>query len=135
YSEQSLYIKYSDHGQYYSWISTLEVVHKFELPHGATVNDLWLWIGDSVMKAIVIDTWTGKHIYDSIHNIRRDPALLTKTGDQYELHIFPMAAGVVRKIKMSYIAPAQWIDKQASVELPVKFLQASAAVAKPLVVL
>jgi hypothetical protein len=46
YSNQSLYIKYSDHGK----LGGNDVVtHSFELPDGSVVNDLWLWIGDSVM--------------------------------------------------------------------------------------
>ena len=65
YVEQSLYLTYSDHNQFNQG-SKLEIVHRFELPAGSVVNDLWLWIGDSVMQAILMDTWTARSIYDSI---------------------------------------------------------------------
>jgi hypothetical protein len=55
YSEQSLYLEYSDHGQFSSG-QKVEIIHRFELPQGAVINDLWLWMGDSVMQAIMLDT-------------------------------------------------------------------------------
>jgi hypothetical protein len=134
YAEQSLYITYSDHAQFES-SSKLEIVHRFELPQGAAINDLWLWIGDSVMQAIVIDTWTGRHIYDSIVSKHRDPAFLAKTGDQYELHIYPLTPGSYRKIKMNYIVPTQWSGTNGTVPLPVRFLGANNATTRPLDIL
>lgn len=132
--EQSLYLTYSDHEQYASG-TQLEIVHRFELPQGAVVNDLWLWIGDSIMQAIMKDTWTARAIYDSIVAFKRDPAFLTKTGNQYELHIYPLLTGESRKIKLNYIVPTRWQGEKASVSLPLKMLQANNAPTQPLDIL
>ncbi len=131
YVEQSLYLTYSDHGQFTPG-SKLEVVHRFELPEGSVINDLWLWIGDSVMQAVMMDTWTARSIYDSIVVIKRDPAFLTKNGNQYELHIYPLLSGQVRRIKMTFITPTKWFGNTATAEAPIKFLQSNNASKKPL---
>lgn len=135
YVEQSLYVEYSDKNQFSSWESRIEVVHKFELPKGSVVNDLWLWIGNNVVQARILDVWHAKKIYDSVVSSKRDPAFLSKKGDQYELRIFPMTGGQIRKIKMNFITPTQWIGNQATAELPIKFLNANNGSVKPVDVL
>jgi hypothetical protein len=134
YAENSLYVTYSDHDQY-AGSSQLEIDHLFDLPAGSTVSDMWLWIGDSVMQAIVIDTWTARHIYDSIVNKHRDPGFLSKTGDQFELQVFPLTPGSYRKVKITYITPISWSGQTAIVALPMNFLLANNNTAKPLDVL
>lgn len=135
YVEQSLYIEYSEKNQFNYWDSRIEVVHKFELPKGSLVNDLWLWIGNNVVQARILDVWHAKKIYDSVVASKRDPAFLTKNGDQYELRIFPMTGGQIRKIKLNFITPTQWIGNQATAELPIKFLNANNAAVKPVDIL
>jgi len=134
FTEQSLYLKYSDHQQY-PGKDKIEIVHRFELPQGAVINDLWLWIGDSVMQAIMMDTWTARAIYDSIVDIKRDPAFLTKKGNQYELHIYPLKSGDFRKIKMNYIIPTSWRGNQATSTLPFGLLNSSNSTTKSLDIL
>ncbi|MCU7497163.1 MAG: T9SS type A sorting domain-containing protein [Ignavibacteria bacterium] len=134
YSEQSLYLEYSDHGQF-SPGQKVEIIHRFELPQGAVVNDMWLWIGDSVMKATCMDTWTARSIYDSIVSMKRDPAFLTKKGNQYELHIYPLESGKFRKIKLNFITPTRWIGNTAATELPLLMLKSNNNKIKPLEVL
>lgn len=134
YIEQSLYLEYSDHGQY-PGKNKIEIVHRFELPPGSVINDLWLWIGDSVMQAIMLDTWTARAIYDSIVAVKRDPAFLTKTGNQYELHVYPLLSGSFRKIKLNFITPTQWRGTQATASLPLPLLLANNAAKKPLDIL
>ncbi len=65
YAEQSLYITYSDHGEIGNskWS---EITHRFELPEKATVTDMWLWIGDSVMQATIEEVSLTQAMYDSI---------------------------------------------------------------------
>jgi len=133
YVEQSLYLSYSDHNQYTS--SQVEIIHRFELPANAVVNDLWLWIGDSVMQAIMLDTWTARSIYDSIVSKHRDPAFLSKNGNIYELHIYPLISGKFRKIKMNFITPTRWLGKDGVAELPLKMLKDNNAQIKPVHVL
>ncbi|MDR3611728.1 MAG: VIT domain-containing protein, partial [Ignavibacteriaceae bacterium] len=134
YAEQSLYLEYSDHNQFTAG-QQVEIIHRFELPQGSTVNDLWLWIGDNVMKAIVIDTWKARKIYDSIVSMKRDPAFLTKSGNQYELHIYPLTPGSIRKIKMNFITPTQSILGEILAELPLGMLNSSNNTIQPLTIL
>ena len=134
YVEQSLYLEYTDNNQFFGH-SDVEIVHRFELPEGSVVNDLWLWIGDDVMQAIMLDTWTATAIYDSIVTNRRDPALLKKKGNQYELHIYPLTSGSFRKVKISFITPTKWFGDKATAELPFKLLNANNAGQKPLDIL
>ncbi|MBL0177483.1 MAG: T9SS type A sorting domain-containing protein [Ignavibacteria bacterium] len=134
YVEQSLYLSYSDHNQF-AGSSIVEIVHRFRLPANAVVNDLWLWIGDSVMQAIMLDTWRARAIYDSITSSLHDPAFLAKRGDIYELHIFPLVSGSVRKIKLNFITPTRWLGKLGVAELPLQMLSDNNAAKKPLDVL
>ncbi len=134
YSEQSMYINYTDRNQF-PGSQNVEVIHRFELPDGAIVNDLWLWIGDSVMQAIHLDTWTARAIYDSIVSMKKDPAFLSKKGNQYELHVYPLVSGSVRKIKLNYLVPVNFINNRSLTEIPIKFLQSNNNTLKPLKIL
>ncbi|MCK6614653.1 MAG: T9SS type A sorting domain-containing protein [Ignavibacteriaceae bacterium] len=130
YTEQSLYLEYTDNGVF-PGINSVEIIHRFELPEGAVVNDLWLWVGSDVMKGIILDTWTARGIYDSIVAMKRDPAFLTKRGNQYELKIYPLISGHTRKIKMNIIIPTRWDSANAFAELPLKYLTASGGATLP----
>ncbi len=134
YVEQSLYVEYGDRKQYYP-SNNVEVIHRFELPKGSVVNDLYLWIDGKVMRALILNTWTARKIYDSIVAMKRDPAFLAKKGDQYELHIYPLKSGTTRKIKLNFITPTQWLGNQASAELPYRFLNANNSLQKPIDIL
>jgi len=133
YVEESLYLEYTDNKQFTS--NLLEIVHRFELPVNSVINDMWLWIGDSVMQAKIYDTWTGRHMYDSIVATKYDPAYLAKTGSQYELRVYPLAAGSNRKVKITFIVPTKWNGNQASAEFPLKMLLSNNSTKKPLEVL
>jgi hypothetical protein len=134
YIEQSLYLEYSDHNQFAEY-GGVEIIHRFELPQGSVINDMWLWIGDSVMQARMLSTWAARHIYDSIVTMKRDPAFLSKEGNQYELHIYPLTPGSYRKIKINFITPTKWYSNQAIAEFPIRFLNANNASVKPLEIL
>lgn len=133
YVEQSLYLEYTDNNQFTA--NKLEIVHRFELPSDAVVNDLWLWIGDSVMQAKMFDTWSAREIYDSIVAAKYDPAFLAKNGTQYELKVYPLTPGSYRKIKLTFIVPTKWYGNQATAELPLEMLMASNSSKKPLEIL
>jgi len=133
YVEQSLYLEYSERNQFSS--NLLEIVHRFELPKDAVINDMWLWIGDSVMQARMFDTWTARGIYDSIVAAHYDPGFLTKNGSQYEFRVYPLAAGKIRKVKITFIVPTKWYGNQATAELPIKLLLSNNSTKKPLEIL
>lgn len=120
YSEQSLYIKYSDHGQFPG--RKVLVTHKFDLPEGAVVNDLWLWIGDSVMQALILERKHAQVIWDTITSFKRDPAFLTKTNNQYELKVYPLESGSFRKVKINYVVPNKFLNKTPYIDCSYKFL-------------
>ncbi len=124
YVEQALYLEYTDNYAF-PGSNSVEIIHRFEMPEGAVINDLWLWIGDQVMQGLILDVWKARSIYDSIVAMKRDPAFLTKKGNQYELHVYPLVSGMTRKIKLNFITPAQWNGNIGLAELPLKFLKAS----------
>ncbi len=134
YLEYGLYLTFSARGTYFSPTDTLEVEMKFDLPDNAIVHDLWLWIGDSIMQANIIDRWTASSIYEDIVKRRRDPAILFKNKvwdyynpefTQYELRIFPMAAKETRKIKLTYLVPVDWNNNYITAALPMNILNSS----------
>jgi hypothetical protein len=130
YVEQSMYLEYTDHGAF-PGSQTVEIIHRFELPEGSVINDLWLWMGNNVMRAIMLDTWKARSIYDSIVSMKRDPAFLSKIGNQYELHVYPLVSGSFRKIKINFITPTKWFGANATCELPLRFLGASTSATLP----
>lgn len=123
YAEQSLYVTYTDKNQYSG--SNVEIIHSFDLPSGSTVNDLWLWIGDSVMQAKIIKKSTARHIYDSITSFKRDPAFLNVVDEQYELRVYPLESGKTRKIKMTMMSEIQHIGTVANIYTPCNFLRSN----------
>lgn len=129
--ENSLYINYRQSGNFSQW----QVHHTFELPPDAVVNDMWLWVGNQVVKARVIDSWKASTIFDSVVAIIIDPALLTKKGNFYELRIFPINSNQTRRIKITYTTPLKsYVDKYG-VELPLKLMKSGTATTMPLHVL
>ncbi len=99
----------------FSEADTVEVVYNFTLPEGAVVYDSWLWFEDSILQAKIIDRWSASRVYESIVNRRRDPSILYKNWQtSYELRIFPMAAKESRKVKLSFLLPANWNKKSVN---------------------
>jgi Ca-activated chloride channel family protein len=127
YSEYELCLTFSARGQWFGESDTLEVLYSFDLPENSIVCDSWLWIGDTVVQAIIMDQWTASSIYEEIVNRRKDPSILFKrSATNYELRIFPMAGNSSRKVKITYMVPAQWNSANIISPLPTDLLQASA---------
>ena len=133
FAELDLYLIYSDNGQ--GKDPQLEIHHLFDLPVGASVKDLWLWIGDSIMQAKILKNSDAQAIYDQVTLARRDPALLTLRQGQYELHVYPLAPGGTRKVKLSFILPMEEKLGVFSLPVPLNLLKSSATVKKPLEIL
>ncbi|MGE5393229.1 MAG: VIT domain-containing protein [Candidatus Saccharibacteria bacterium] len=127
YMEYGLYLTFSPKGSY--WTNpqdTLEVTLNFELPENAIVNDSWLWIGDNIIKAKLLDRWTASAIYEDIVKRRRDPSILMKqSATQYELRVFPMAGNQTRKVKINYLMPMTWSKTNVAASLPTEILNSS----------
>jgi Vault protein inter-alpha-trypsin domain len=126
YMEYGLYLTFSARGLGYTHSDTMEVQFQFELPPGSIMYDSWLWIGDTIIRGEIMDKWTAESIYEEIVNRRRDPSILYKRSDtQYELRIFPMLGDESRKVKLTYLVPAQWNAKNVMSLLPTNLLRTS----------
>jgi hypothetical protein len=132
YSLQSIYIKYSDHGK----LGGNDVItHTFELPEGAVVNDLWLWIGDSVMQAKILERRHAQGLWDTITALKHDPAFLKVTEKQFDLAVYPLISGSFRKVKIQIMVPTRYVGKNQNILLPYAFFAADNNSVTPLRVL
>ena len=129
YVEQGLYLTFSDRGNYFSSGDSLEIQFDFELAKEAYITDLWLWVEDSLMRALIMDRWTATNIYEGIVKRRRDPSLLTINDYgsylQCKLRIFPLIPGKTRKIKMTFLTPAIWSKTSVRCTFPISLLKTS----------
>ncbi len=128
YMQYGLYLTLSI-GEYGSWFedsTKLEAVLNFTLPKGSIVYDSWLWVGNDIIQGRHIDRWSASNIYEGIVNRRRDPSLLVKqTATSYELRVYPMRKSETRKIKITYMVPADLVSGKIKASLPVEILMAS----------
>ncbi len=107
--EYDMYLTFSARDLNYYSNTQLEVVMDFQLPENALLCDSWLWVGDTIVVADIIDKWTASMVYEGIVKRRRDPSLLTKSSStQYQLRVYPMLANSTRKVKISYMVPFNW---------------------------
>lgn len=127
YLEYGLYLTFSSKGSYWtSQQDTLEVTLNFDLPENALIVDSWLWIGNDIIKAKLMDRWTASTIYENIVKRRRDPSILMKqSATQYELRVFPMAGNQSRKVKITYLMPLTWNKSNVAASLPIDILNCS----------
>lgn len=126
YWEYGLYLTFSAKGTSYTNFDSLEVVLKFELPENAIVHDSWLWIGDDIARADILDRWTAGNIYEGIVNRRQDPSILYKNdAKRYELRVFPMPGKQTRRVKISYLMPPNWDVKKVWSTIPIQILNTS----------
>ncbi len=106
----------------------LEAIYNFDLPANAMITDSWLWIEGEPEKALIMDRWTASAIYEGIVERRRDPSILTKLGPtSYELRVYPLTSNMSRKVKITYLVPANWSSKQVTVPVPVTQLRVGEA--------
>ena len=110
----------------FSESDTVEAVYHFNLPEGALITDSWLWFGDTILKAKIIDRWSAREIYEEIVGRRKDPSILFKNSTRnYELRIFPMAAKESRKVKLTVLLPTEWNANEVSALFPAENLMVS----------
>lgn len=125
YFEYGLYLTLSSKPYTYS-ADTFEVQLFFDLPKGAIVTDSWLWVGNQIVQASIMDRNRANIVYEGIVQRRQDPSILYKNSDtQYELRVFPQPANQTRKVKITYLVPAEWQGKSISAPLPLNILKAS----------
>lgn len=127
YMEFGLYLTFSAKDT--PWGQTndsLEVVMNFDLPEEAILIDSWLWIGEDIVRAEILDRWSASSIYEGIVKRRQDPSILTKkSATNYELRVFPMVGSGQRKVKITYLMPVKWQKNSVETELPVEIVRTS----------
>ena len=100
-------ITHSDDVNY--WDDLLEIVWQFDLPDKAIIFDSWLWVGNDIIKADVVDYWTALQTYNEIVDVQQDPSFLHQMeNNRYEIRIYPLPLNDSRRIKMSFLIPTQW---------------------------
>ena len=127
YTEVGMYLTFSAEGIGYSNSDSVEIVFDFDLPQGAIIHDSWLWVGNVIVKADIIDRWTAIETYEDIVDRRRDPSLLyRKPEGGYQLRVFPLPGQETRKVKITWLAPTRWTTESVTTVLPMHFLNTSA---------
>lgn len=127
YAEVGVYLTFSARGAGFAAGEVLEVEFFFSVPDGVAVTDSWLWVGDEIVRAQLIDRWTATETYEGIVNRQRDPSLLIKHDqNNYELRVYPMAGNSSRRVKLTYLVPMQWNADRVHAQLPFDWLQLSA---------
>ena len=92
---------------------TLEMYAFFTLPATDFFNDSWLWVEDTLVRAMIIDVEMASLIYeDIVHRQHRDPSILYRrnTYGQYEYRIFPNVGDQSRHAKYSYYTKMNYIN-------------------------
>lgn len=117
--------------------SDLEISFRFGLPKDAVVIDSWLWIGEDIIRAKLIDFWSAVETYNEIVGARTiDPSLLTKSrsgNNIYQLNIYPLnLQNKSRKFRVSYLVPARWTKDEVKADLPFPVLNESFNSSTPL---
>ncbi len=108
---------------------TFEIVMNFDLPKGAFIHDSWLWVGNQVVQAELLDRWTATNIYEGIVQRRQDPSLLYKNSDtNYDIKIFPLEGNSTRKIKITYLVPVDFSKNHVTASLPLNILKLTSQV-------
>ncbi|HEV3300225.1 MAG TPA: VIT domain-containing protein [Planctomycetaceae bacterium] len=81
----------------------VEALYLFPVPKGASVANFSMWIGGKEMIGEVVEKQRARQIYDSYKRIRRDPGLLEQVDyKNFEMRIFPIAAGAQQKVQITY---------------------------------
>ncbi len=128
YCQYDMYIYFSSKGSNYTKSSdTLESQFYFELNKNAVVNDSWLWVEDTLVKAKLIDRWTANQIYEGIvKRTRRDPSIFFKnSATQYEFRVYPLPGDKTRKVKISWLEPGNWNASTVDFQIPIKIFNTS----------
>ncbi len=82
----------------------LEGFYAFQLPEGAKVDGLWLWVDGKRLIFIVKKLEDAQRMYDSVVvGQRRDPAILESLGNnRFQLKVFPINPNSSRRIELQY---------------------------------
>jgi hypothetical protein len=126
YAQHDLYLTLSARGLSFGAADSVEIQYTFDLPPNAIVADLWLWVGEDIMRALILDRWTASSVYEGIVKRRQDPAILVKNGPRsYQLRIYPLPGNKTRKVKLSYLVPMGFNAASTWTAAPLHLLRSS----------
>jgi len=81
----------------------VEALYTFPVPREASVSNFSMWIEGKEMIGEVVEKERAREIYNSYKQQRRDPGLLEQVDfKQFEMRIFPIAAGAEQRIRIEY---------------------------------
>jgi Ca-activated chloride channel family protein len=82
----------------------LEGFYVFELPDGAVVDGLWMWVDGTRQTFTVRRKEEAEQVYDSLREAGiGDPAILSTLGaNRFQLRLYPLRPGVERRIEIEY---------------------------------
>ncbi len=81
----------------------VEALYTFPVPREASVSNFSMWIAGKEMIGEVVEKERARKIYESYKRKRRDPGLLEQVDfKQFEMRIFPIAAGAEQRIRIEY---------------------------------
>ncbi len=81
----------------------LEGYYVFQLPEGARVDGLWLWIDGKRTEFIIKRRDVAERIYEDIVTYQDDPAILETLGaNRFQLKVWPINPHSARRIEMRY---------------------------------
>lgn len=106
----------------------LELILDFTLPEGSIIYDSWLWMldGETIVRADVLDYYSALETYEDIVDRQTDPSILyRKDNGNYQIRIYPIQIGQTRKIKISYLVPANWGKETVHAWIPTEILKTS----------
>ena len=113
--EMNLYltISYDFNSWFFKNYNELEFLWEFSLPEHAIMHDFWVWFGDSIMSAQVLDKWTAELLFSDVSSTVRNPGLLTQSSPNrdgqvaYNLRLFPIKRNEKKRFKIQYLLPAR----------------------------
>jgi Ca-activated chloride channel homolog len=84
----------------------LEGFYAFQLPDGAKVDGLWLWVDGKRLTFIVKKKEDAERMYDSVViGTRRDPAILESLGaNRFQLKVWPINPKSSRRVELQYFS-------------------------------
>ena len=81
----------------------VEALYTFPVPRNASVSNFSMWIEGKEMIGEVVEKKRAREIYESYKRVRRDPGLLEQVDyKQFEMRIFPIAAGAEQRVRLEY---------------------------------
>jgi hypothetical protein len=119
-----LTVSYDFNSWFFKNYNELEFLWNFSLPQTAVVHEFWIWFGDSIMSAQVLDKWTAELIFSNVSSPVRNPGILTQSMPDrdgkvnYDLRLFPIKRNEKKRFKIQFLMPTRPALETLRVWLP-----------------